>query len=71
MFSFACSHAEDAVKGRDGYVFDNNPIRVELSRGGMGGRRCVRSSSLIHFNLQGVVVVRLPVERYGVLNARV
>lgn len=29
--------AEDAVKGRDGYMFDNNPIRVELSRGGMGG----------------------------------
>lgn len=34
-----CRDAEDAVKGRDGYMFDNNPIRVELSRGGMGGGR--------------------------------
>ena len=38
----ACRDAEDAVKGRDGYDFDGNSIRVELSRGGtmgMGGGR--------------------------------
>ena len=37
MSSMFGRDAEDAVKGRDGYMFDNNPIRVELSRGGMGG----------------------------------
>lgn len=42
----SCRDAEDAVRGRDGYVFDNNPIRVELSRGGMGGRRQVPASRL-------------------------
>ena len=38
----ACSaarrDAEDAVRGRDGYDFGGNSIRVELSRGGMSGR---------------------------------
>ena len=30
--------AEDAVKGRDGYEFDGQRIRVEFPRGGRGGR---------------------------------
>ena len=36
-----CSDAEDAVRGRDGYDFYGNRLRVELAKGaggGMGGR---------------------------------
>jgi hypothetical protein len=31
------------VRGRDGYDFDGQSIRVELSRGGMGGRGMIMS----------------------------
>ena len=31
--------AEDAVRGRDGYEFDGQRIRVEFPRGGRGGGR--------------------------------
>ena len=34
-----CRDAEDAVRGRDGYDFGGNSIRVELSRGGAGAGR--------------------------------
>lgn len=33
-----CRDAEDAVRGRDGYEFDGQRIRVEFPRGGRGGR---------------------------------